>query len=382
MRAAAWVTGLAALVHLAVAVQPLGAQSPRVDLDVGVSHARPPDDVTADPSTYLLGGVRVVTNRLFGAAYGALSADPDIGDWASAVLGWSDVVPVVGRLAAGLTLSGSGFAVGEPTTYRAVVGRATPELRVRAGAWTLIGRGHGGIGRSEVDDRSGIRPVSVVTDLWTYGGGVGVEGALRRVDLRLGLDLYESAAGGYATVHGRVGGELPVGGLAGVRWRAGARYWDTPTDEEVQLELGLAVPLGGRWTVEAAGGRTGPDPLLETPPGVNGSLVATWTAVEPGFGPPPVYSVRGREPDGRANVTFRLERPDAERVSVMGDFSEWEPIEMDRSGNAWTVRVRVEPGVYHFGFLVDGEWYVPESAAGRVTDDFGRENATLVVAPG
>ena len=37
------------------------------------------------------------------------------------------------------------------------------------------------------------------------------------------------------------------------------------------------------------------------------------------------------------------------------------------------------PGVYHFGFRVDGEWYVPEDAPGRVSDGYGQVNATLVV---
>ena len=64
---------------------------------------------------------------------------------------------------------------------------------------------------------------------------------------------------------------------------------------------------------------------------------------------------------------------------MIGDFSDWEPLEMQRQGNAWLARVPIEPGIYHFGFLVDGEWYVPENATGKVTDDFGRLNATLVV---
>jgi hypothetical protein len=78
-------------------------------------------------------------------------------------------------------------------------------------------------------------------------------------------------------------------------------------------------------------------------------------------------------------VVFRLEYDDAASVSVIGDFSAWEPIALTRQGANWMGTLPMEPGLYHFGFLVDGEWFVPEHAPGRVTDDFGRVNATLVV---
>lgn len=41
---------------------------------------------------------------------------------------------------------------------------------------------------------------------------------------------------------------------------------------------------------------------------------------------------------------------------------------MTREGEAWVARVRVKPGLYHYGFLVDGEWHVPEHAPGKVAD--------------
>ena len=38
-----------------------------------------------------------------------------------------------------------------------------------------------------------------------------------------------------------------------------------------------------------------------------------------------------------------------------------------------------EPGFHHFGFLVDGEWWIPEGVQGAVPDEWGRVNATMVV---
>jgi hypothetical protein len=78
-------------------------------------------------------------------------------------------------------------------------------------------------------------------------------------------------------------------------------------------------------------------------------------------------------------VVFRLERQDAGRVDLMGGFTGWEARPMRRAGATWTLEVEVVPGTHHFGFLVDGEWYVPEGVPGNVPDEWGRVNATLVV---
>ncbi len=148
----------------------------------------------------------------------------------------------------------------------------------------------------------------------------------------------------------------------------------------------LTIPLGGAWSTELAAGRSGPDPLLNSPAGVDASLTLTWNALTVSTSAPPLYTL-SEAPAGDPTalkgepreVLFRLQHPGAESVSVIGDFSDWRPLPMRREGAAWIVQARVTPGVYHFGFLVDGEWYVPEEATGLVTDEFGRANATLVV---
>ena len=48
-------------------------------------------------------------------------------------------------------------------------------------------------------------------------------------------------------------------------------------------------------------------------------------------------------------------------------------------GRDWVLEIPLAPGTYHFGFLVDGEWFVPETAPGQVSDDWGQMNATIVV---
>jgi hypothetical protein len=52
---------------------------------------------------------------------------------------------------------------------------------------------------------------------------------------------------------------------------------------------------------------------------------------------------------------------------------------MTREGARWSVRLEIPTGTHHFGFLADGEWYLPEDAPDAVPDDWGRENTTIVI---
>ncbi len=80
-----------------------------------------------------------------------------------------------------------------------------------------------------------------------------------------------------------------------------------------------------------------------------------------------------------AAARFRVEDPAAQRIEVLGDFSGWEPQAMVQDGGAWVLEIPLSAGTYHFGFLVDGEWFVPADAPGQVSDDWGQMNATIVV---
>jgi len=72
---------------LANSASGLQAQSVGVNLDAGVSHARPPSGVTAEPSTYAMAGARISAGPALGSLYGALRVDGDAGDWLAASLG-------------------------------------------------------------------------------------------------------------------------------------------------------------------------------------------------------------------------------------------------------------------------------------------------------
>ncbi|HSJ09271.1 MAG TPA: isoamylase early set domain-containing protein, partial [Longimicrobiales bacterium] len=161
----------------------------------------------------------------------------------------------------------------------------------------------------------------------------------------------------------------------------GARRWDTPTDgAELGGHAGIGLGLGEAAYLQAMVSRSVSDPVS----GISGDVgISAGISVRVGRralgGPPPaaVGTVQGR---GRV-VRFALKQ-DARSVDVAGDFSGWERRPLTRGENGeWTLETVLEPGVYHYSFVIDGEtWMVPPDASGLVDDGFGRKNATLVVA--
>ncbi|MGD8698546.1 MAG: glycogen-binding domain-containing protein [Gemmatimonadales bacterium] len=350
----------------------VSAQDSRVYVDAGVSHARPPAGVDLDPSTYALLGTRFFAGPAFGSLYGGLALDTNSADWIGGQLGARYQAPRQAKITWGVTGVVSAFSLSEPTPYEAVTARAIPELRLASGQTAIVLRGSGGIGRSDVTDTSQEPAVSYEADLWMIGAGFEASRPFGRTQAWLGAEAYEAGDGFYASAY--VGS---LGSLAGAVWVAELRLWDTPADFEPAVRISVSVPFTPRWSAEVAFGRSSPDPLLGSPAGADGSAVVSWSVIARSDERPPVVSVSPQEP---TSVTFRLEDTGAESVAVIGDFSDWEPIPLTKRGKAWTSVVVIEPGLYHFGFLVDGEWYVPERAPGKVTDEFGRLNATLVVA--
>lgn len=64
---------------------------------------------------------------------------------------------------------------------------------------------------------------------------------------------------------------------------------------------------------------------------------------------------------------------------VVGHFTPWESVPMQRDGMGWVVDLEVEAGTHHYGYLVDGEWYLPEDQENVVPDEWGRMSAILVI---
>lgn len=67
-------------------------------------------------------------------------------------------------------------------------------------------------------------------------------------------------------------------------------------------------------------------------------------------------------------------------VAVAGDFSDWEVLPMERvDENCYALTLRLRPGKYEYGFLVDGQWVADPFSPRAVADGFGGVNSILVV---
>lgn len=88
--------------------------------------------------------------------------------------------------------------------------------------------------------------------------------------------------------------------------------------------------------------------------------------------------------DGERTIEVAFYAPSASSVAVVGDFNEWDPLRnrMERQGEegVWRVKLELQPGVYEYGFLVDGrDWEKDPGAEESLADGFGGENSVLFV---
>ncbi len=85
------------------------------------------------------------------------------------------------------------------------------------------------------------------------------------------------------------------------------------------------------------------------------------------------------------SVTFSLPAEVArERVSVVGDFNNWDPsahpMRLYKNKGVWSRSIVLKPGTYQFRYLVDGErWINDDQADGYTASPFFSENCLLQV---
>ncbi len=94
---------------------------------------------------------------------------------------------------------------------------------------------------------------------------------------------------------------------------------------------------------------------------------------------PPPLTPR-RTPDG---MRFRIHRPEAARVAVVGDFNGWDATKGRMGGpdrDGWfEIVVPIPPGRYEYQFVVDGEFVSPEGGVRLIRSAFGPPNGLLEV---
>ena len=81
-------------------------------------------------------------------------------------------------------------------------------------------------------------------------------------------------------------------------------------------------------------------------------------------------------------VNFSFSAPQAERVSLAGDFNDWDPMshpmKKDKKG-VWKISINLDPGTYQYNFYVDGEWENDPNCTECVENPFGTLNCVRKV---
>ena len=75
--------------------------------------------------------------------------------------------------------------------------------------------------------------------------------------------------------------------------------------------------------------------------------------------------------------TFELSAPEAEKVLLVGDFTEWQKkaIPMRKGADGlWTATIKLAPGTHSYLFIVDGQWCEDPECQARVPNPYGEQN--------
>lgn len=371
----------AALVGGASGAGAVSAQSGELRIDAGAARSLPPSGTDAVETSYLLLGLSGERRWSSGTSLGfSLTGGRPLGslggDWASGQMAGAVWTDRGGVLNVGLGVRGQAFRVSTPYVYETTTVELFPQVRLEEGPVALTLRGEVGGGRSEIAIH---RPDATVRrgtrELWHRGVVAEAATLVPAGVVTAGAGVYEGRAGTYR----RGFLEWLVTGPATLRFSGEA--WDTPRGVQYAGGVGIYVSLGGGWSLRADGGQGVPDPLVRAPQGVQGGGLLGYAILESGADSPGTSTVTIGDAGGRGVrvVAFRVPGDVGNVVEILGDFTGWDPVPMIRDEDGWTIELPVEPGTHHFGFQVDGVWYLPPNAPGRVPDDWGQENATLVV---
>ncbi|MEX2155484.1 MAG: glycogen-binding domain-containing protein [Gemmatimonadales bacterium] len=341
-----------------IAVSPrLAAQRWQVDLGAtGVAY----DTFSSVASAVVAPSVEWQRPRAYGLASGSFAAFAGA-QWTAQGRGdLSLFMPL------GFELAGSAGGSVHSTGYRTATTRG--ELRIH-----LSGRG-GGVWAG---GHAGTGWTSDTSDIaFAYGPSVGAWGRVGRVSALAvfvpfhfeGAWLPEANAR-VAGTHGRLD-VLAYAGWRGATQGVNAAFWGGAS---------VAVWVTPRIALVAGAGTYPADLLQALPRGRYVSASIRLARRSPSVWPAPTTG-RALYATERGVTELRFAVPGASRVAVVGDWTGWQPVLLERGADGrWVMRVTLGPGVYRFNVIVDGtRWTVPADVA-AVDDGFGGQTALLVV---
>lgn len=79
---------------------------------------------------------------------------------------------------------------------------------------------------------------------------------------------------------------------------------------------------------------------------------------------------------------FVIYQPDVKHAEIIGNFTNWSPVAMERIGNSgyWSIAIELAEGEYRYSYLLeDGQQIADPTVLTREQDDFGGENSIIKV---
>lgn len=98
----------------------------------------------------------------------------------------------------------------------------------------------------------------------------------------------------------------------------------------------------------------------------------------------PAVKTATAEASDQDGVLFILPAPNARVVSLVGSFSEWEPVPLtDNDGDGiWTAQIPLSPGRYEYAFIIDGRWFGQDPSADDYVKSFGEYSSVRYIGGG
>ncbi len=167
--------------------------------------------------------------------------------------------------------------------------------------------------------------------------------------------------------------------LASTRGRASGTlgHWAGLRGVGTPWAVATRAGVSPRIAIDVAARRDVLDPLYQQPAQTSWSAGLSYQIG--GRVGPARLPVPANYTDGYATLELPARSSDGS-PSIAGDFTNWQPVRMDRDGGKWRYVLRLPPGVYHYAFVdASGRWFVPKDVPGRREDGMGGHVAVVVV---
>ena len=163
---------------------------------------------------------------------------------------------------------------------------------------------------------------------------------------------------------------------------------DVTADSRQWASARTAVWVTNKIAAVASGGREPAQPTRGLPARSYGSLglmLAYWPiprGTVPIVTPASLVKAFEMRPAGTALQRITARIGGVETVEIMGDFSDWAPIQLQRRGrDQWELLVPMSAGIHHINMRIDGgDWIAPPGVP-SIRDGFNGEVGVLVVKP-